>query len=1528
MGEFGWAYISGSNQNIGGPVNSVQIRKDAVQLTGSENLTFDSSTNLLALTGTLDISGTVNANAFNLDVVNKNVINLGVTGSTKFGDTSDDTHQFTGSLFVNSDLTASNSVSASIFYGDGSKLTGVAASSVPDPLVVSIVSGSTAVSGAIGRFGTIEGTLNASNLQGTVDLAIISGSTAVSGAIGRFGSIAGPITTAAQTGITSVGTLSSLTISGDLTVDTSTLKVFSSTDSVAIGRSDSASKKLEIYSSTGNQFRLSNLNGSFPSNVVHTDFNVDSAGDLSISPQGGDIYLSGNVHITGSVVKLTNISSGTATTSSYLALDSNNNIVLTSSSGGGSASGQIGAAEDGDYTDGLYTDFTTSTPIGTPIDRFNEVLKILAPSPAPVISSIDEDVTNGVTAKLSFGSSFPLGGYTSSANDAGFNPVDRSGSYSAATSGSNIRLGVYDGTQDITGFINHHVAESVANGYLAYSNDAFGNANEGTLKLELNGQTIHSIALSGLVGSGNPNSGSANSLTDQSGFTNVSVTASSFDGNNAEWYIFKHRTAKYKVDTNQQKVGWNYLRVVHTLASDNTTNYVEWINDPSGAVGVAEMSASIERIENVSLVGSKYLSGVEYNTDATANYKVNLLNLYNNVYAASGTPISFTTTNSSTPSSQAVADIGASENATKILGVTASLNFNQTTLFNGTMSCNVTVTHPLKETISNTGSANATGFLIETRTLASTNLIENFHDETYRKTSGSYNTQNSVTNNSATWNSQTHMTGTNVDGHQDGLLFHNQRLYSPVDGDIPNGGDFGTMLNVESGQPDYLNDTPLATRTFFRVITNSSGVTKRDIKIESTKNSTTYNNSSLGASNLHFYVKIPGSTGWMDISQNFSYGSVLDGNGALIDGASNDIDSGNNTHFVTFGTESVSNNEHVMIKIEGDETWGGYISQLQFTMGATSNTATESNALDNIDLDDAAGVTARLSFGASNNVADYSNATGSSISLSNYNINDLYNDEGTTRRGVFKAAEVMNGTLNEDVSANGNNYTANSFKNAYTGSLLLIVNGLTASTLSLANLNTNNNLSSDTGFSVGAVGFSTTTDNIPDYTKPYRQGTYSIGTSQQNVGWNYARVIHRIGATDTLTNYVEWIVDPSGSTNDTAVSTPTLSNFNHLDVYYQSGIGYFASRPSASFEYSGSNFYRNVYSNESNAISFPTTTNCSISSITATGSGVTGVTVSAAIVGMPLLNSSSNCHLTNLEVTGNVLFDSLTSISGAYGSNAFTHYDVTVDSQMLHPFKTDRTTSQLSKNSFMVYSGSIGSTNLNTNEYFNTEDYRIVSGNYLSQSNATSSANAWNPQTHMNAANAHGDGMVTVNGYAISPFTIGNVGDTRNSAQGGSLQAPTGNPNYSTLSDNVRTYYRYFRNNSGLAKATFTLTLYGDANLVSKSGAFYTGTLADNKNINVELKVPFDPAFTGLDDTSTAWSDCVKPYSVGTQPDTDGVGIFNGGGSDLTQTVSGGGRAIALQLQGKQVRSNQYFVVKISAHKDWTGYLSRIQITY
>ena len=106
MGEFGWAYISCETppEIANGPTGSLQFHSGSRQLSGSSELVFLPDSNTLTLTGTLNVSGTINANFMNIEVTNKNVINLSASGDTKFGDTIDDTHEFTGSLRVTGGL--------------------------------------------------------------------------------------------------------------------------------------------------------------------------------------------------------------------------------------------------------------------------------------------------------------------------------------------------------------------------------------------------------------------------------------------------------------------------------------------------------------------------------------------------------------------------------------------------------------------------------------------------------------------------------------------------------------------------------------------------------------------------------------------------------------------------------------------------------------------------------------------------------------------------------------------------------------------------------------------------------------------------------------------------------------------------------------------------------------------------------------------------------------------------------------------------------------------------------------------------------------------------------------------------------------------------------------------------------------------------------------------------------------------------------------------------------------------------------
>ena len=196
--------------------------------------------------------------------------------------------------------------------------------------------------------------------------------------------------------------------------------------------------------------------------------------------------------------------------------------------------------------------------------------------------------------------------------------------------------------------------------------------------------------------------------------------------------------------------------------------------------------------------------------------------------------------------------------------------------------------------------------------------------------------------------------------------------------------------------------------------------------------------------------------------------------------------------------------------------------------------------------------------------------------MTDFNINGLYDLSGD-RRGVFDSKQTLTGDLNEDISANTPNYSANSFKDAYSGILVLEVNGVEVHSTNIHNLNTitNDFNGNDSGFSVSSVSFSETTDAIPDYRKPYRTGTYQVGANDQNLGWNYARVIHRHGGSDYATNYVEWVVDTDA--NNLTATELSLTNFGHTDKYYQSGIGYFASRPTASYLYEANNAFRNVY---------------------------------------------------------------------------------------------------------------------------------------------------------------------------------------------------------------------------------------------------------------------------------------------------------------------------------------------------------------
>jgi len=1405
-------------------------------------------------------------------------------------------------------ISASANISASAFYGDGANITGVTAEWDGSHTGNASITGNLTLSSNLSASGHISASSfvgNGANLKniaaGNIDGTVANATNAVTAQTASY-----VVTALTASYYAETDTLSSVVSRGASTSGTLSVSGVSASSNISASAFYGSGANLTGISTASTLDQITD-NGNTTTNNITIGNMVSTT-------------------MTGSLTKLRDGSAYLRAGSNISLVTGSSGQVTISAASGSSSDGNIGTAEDGSYADGLFTDFITSTPVGTAVDRFNEILKILAPSPAPDVSRINASTGAGVSSKLSFGSSNTISGYTNVSSIGSFSALNVTGTCESATSGDDFRRGTYNGASNIEGIVNFHVtADTYDNAVNNYPADSFGNSEVGILELYINGALAHSINLtSSAIGSGNPGSGAGTHVNgDGSGFINVSVTASAEDRSQNAFNIFQHRTAKYRVHTAEQRNGLNYAQVKHSGSwGRKTTNYVQWVNDNNSNA----LAASNARFANETGLGSKYLSGVQYFTSASANYLVEVSNAYKSVYTSQN--ISFTTTNCSI-SSQAFPDLntGAGDDETKVLQITGSATTSTKSL-SGSIQSSVNVAHPLKSDLSNGGSASSTGLLIYNPSGNSTALRERFREETYRLFSGSYDAQSDV--DSGTWNSQTHMTASGT--HSDGLQLYNARLYSPLNtiqsGDFRDNSEGGPFGLSPAGNPNYSGET--GTRTFFRYFRNSTGATKRDISLVINGSSTTIVpvGTALNSGRIRAFVKIPGATGFMDVAQAFAYDNTAAGSGAYVLSFDNSVDA---TNYMTFGTKGIANGEDIVLKIEADTSWTGYVDDIQVAFGAGTGAApSEAPALDDIDINDA-GAGVKLSFGASKAIGGYTSVS-TNTGNSAVDVNGNFLDSGDIA-GVFDGTTVIDGELNEDVSANGTSYVANSFNNAATGSLKLEVNGAVIHTIDLANGSVGSgNPGSGTdselnGNSSGFVSLSTykpglyATNSLPDYTKLYRTGKYQVGAADQRNGWNYARVVHTgSGIGQTVTNYVEWVNDPDS--NALSAAATNLTNFSGSTFYSLSGVKYFVSC-SASFTYAASNVYKNVYYRASDGISFPTTTNTTVSHIGTFGSGLASTgTTSGATKSLPSLATSANSQNQVLQVTGTITFDPSASLVGAH---ATTSHTASVSSRVKHPLKSNLTTSTLSKHSFLVFSGS-QSSDLNSTEHFDGEVYRLQSGSYTTQNSVTNAGNTWSSTVSINdvGGNApYSNGMLIYNDKLISPLTGGLSGDFRCVNDGGTLQAPTGNPNYSTLTTATREYYRYFRSNQVGDVSLATVTLRGDANLISKGGAFNTGTLGANKNVQVEVKIPGD----------SGWLDLARPASLSEDITADGSGGFNGGGGDVNQTIDTDGTGYGINfrtatLEGTSGGNADYLVVRITAHKDWTGYLSRISFTY
>jgi hypothetical protein len=1247
-----------------------------------------------------------------------------------------------------------------------------------------------------------------------------------------------------------------------------------------------------------------------------------SVGSIQVADGYGG-FLSGSL-IAGSNVTITDHGTGSFT--------------IAASTSGGST---IGDAEDGTYTDGLFTDFDPNTLIGVAVDRFNEVLKALAPAPAPDLDFVDTSDL-GITAFLSFGSSndqtLQSPAYFSVGNTAGVeSSVDVNESYGSSTSGDNKRIRIFDGSTNVDGILNDDVtSNSQGGGFQNYPSDSFGDADTGTLKLEVNGTVVHSIDLTDVgIGSGNAGSGTDSQLNvSGSGFTSLSEASDGTFSNGNSFTSFKHRTGRYIVHADDQRNGWNYARVIHSKGTDATTNYIEWVND-NNSDALASSNNSLEFEGS----GSIHMSGVEYFQSGSLIYKVRVDNAYKYIYdsnnitfstsnsSVSGQSVSFSIANQSKP----LIDTASGEDHTKSLHLTGSTTLSADYLIDGSLTAGVNVTHPLKSNLSNSGQSSTSGILLYNLSNTSNNTTETFLRENYRIVSGAYDTQSSVVDVGNVWDSSIFVTASNG-AHSNGLQFYNTRLYSPSNtlnsGDFRDDSEGGSLNNAPLNNPDYSSQTT-GQRTFYRWFQNTDGQSHTDMSITINGSSTIVPaNSALTNSSIRVFVKIPGITGWLDAAQPFTLDQYQDNNGVYIDNVYLNFDNTlNATNYLNFGNVSVSNGEYVVLRVEADSSWTGYIEQISVNIGAGTGTLTPIPDLDDIDSDNS-GVSANLSFGSLKSVAGYSNV-GTTAGFSAADLNDLYQaseSSNNLRRAIFDGSTTFEGDLNEDVTSPGHDYVNNAFSDANSGSLKLEVNGSVIHEVEITGsegLVGSGAPGSGTGSSLNSNGSGFISlsewspglfDNgVPKFSEIQRTGRYRVTTNEQREGWNYARVIHSVEGVDRTTNYVEWVND--SDSNALTSDDEIMTMFGDDSFSYLSGVKYFNS-PSGSIELRISNIYKNIYSDSSSAITFASLSNASGVKIVQEGQGLSSTkTTNSNSDNLQTLNTFLNSQDYELNVTGTINFTRSKSLPGTYT----TAYNCSAGMTFLHPLKSTYAAPVVSTTNLLVHTPS-DTSNANTDEYFTGESYRLVAASYDLMTDVTGGSNDWDSTISVDdnvSYTEYATGLIIYDDYLIPPKDGGSSGDFRNHKEGGTIESPSGNVNYSSLTNSTRDYYRSFLNNTTADRPSITIRLYGDANIVGKTGAD-SGTLGANKNIFVEVKIPEKSGFLDLG----------KP-SAGAGNTSDGDGCLSG---DLDPTVDGIGAVNICTFNGLTVDGTtsgaEYFVIKISASEDWTGYLDRINIAW
>jgi len=562
------------------------------------------------------------------------------------------------------------------------------------------------------------------------------------------------------------------------------------------------------------------------------------------------------------------------------------------------------------FEDGLF-DFTVFTRAGEAICKINEILKSLAPSPAPNLDDLGV-VDTGTAGILSFGNTQGVSGYANVTGTGSLPAVDINDLYSVSSFSGDLRRGLFNNSTTINGILNDDVAADLPN----YPGNAFGNADQGILRLVLNGATLVTMSLTST-------SSSITSSTADGSFLAVSSLQTGSFSNGDPFTLFKHRTGVWSVDPGDQRNGWNVARVFHEIGGTSTeTNRVAWVVDDNPAAPTAPSGS----LHTLNLTGLKYLTGVKYFTGGSALYNTAISGAYRNAYS-SGNAVTFTNSTNISFSSQPLSSIVVGlEDENKVEVITNKAGtITAAKLLPGTITARVNCTKPIGPNLTNGGVSSIGEIFLNSQAANSTVLRDRFRDENFRLEVADYDLQADIP--ASGWDSTTNRSGSSA---LPLVVFDECLRALPGLPDSGGGnGDFSGFANGPSANVDYSDFS--GSLTYYREFINNTGGSRSNFDLQITGSGTWSTGSAVLGANNRFLVevKLPEKTGWNVYTPFQKVGDPQipnDGAGILNGSFDETLPAANKG---TFGTIFVADGNYIVVRITANAQWSGEICDMR-----------------------------------------------------------------------------------------------------------------------------------------------------------------------------------------------------------------------------------------------------------------------------------------------------------------------------------------------------------------------------------------------------------------------------------------------------------------------------------------------------------------------------------------------------------------------------------------------------------------------